>query len=279
MAVDLHIHSTASDGTQEPAEIVRLAADKGLTAIAIVDHDTVAGVAPALEAARGLPLQVVPAVEINTDVHEADVHLLGYHIDPSDEGLAKLLAAVREQRLERAEQMVRRLQALGLGVQMADVLRQAGDAAVARPHVAAALCKLGACSSPQEGFDRFLSRGRPAYVPRYRLTPAQAIESIATAGGVPVLGHPGLMNRDSMIPKLVPLGLRGLEAYHVFHTPRATAKYLALADRLGLVVTGGTDSHGPWGTRPVEIGAVEVPDEVLGPLAAVAAELRAARGR
>lgn len=256
---------------------MRLAADKRLTAISIVDHDTLAGVPPAMAAAQDLPLQVIPAVEINTDWAHTDVHILGYHIDLEDEDLEALLASVREKRLARAEEIVRRLQALGLEIGMDDVLRHAGGAAVARPHVAAALHEMGACSSAQGAFDRFIGRGRPAYVPRYRLTPRQAIEVIAAAGGVPVLGHPGLMNRDRLIPKLLPLGLRGLEAYHVHHSAAATHKYLTMGAELGLVVTGGTDSHGPRGTRPVEIGAVAVPDEVLGPLAAAAAAAQAGR--
>ncbi|MFQ6133056.1 MAG: PHP domain-containing protein [Armatimonadota bacterium] len=276
MPIDLHIHSTASDGTEDPAEIVRAAAQMGLSAIAVVDHDTMAGVPAALDAAQQLPLEVIPAVEINTDYQGTDVHILGYHLDPEDEPLEALLAAVREKRLGRAAEIVRRLKTLGLELEMADVLQVAGEAAVARPHVAAVLHQMGVCSSPQEAFDRFIGRDRPAYVPRYRLTPQQAIEAIAAAGGVPVLGHPGLMNRDRVIAQLLPLGLRGLEAYHVHHSPSATAKYVAMAEKLDLVITGGTDSHGPKGTRPVEIGAVHVPDELLGPLAAAAEEMRAA---
>ena len=278
MAVDLHVHSTASDGTLSPTEIVREASARRLTAVSVVDHDTLAGVREALTASAGLPIEVIPGLEINTDVGPLDVHILGYHFEPGHEPLEQELARVREARVGRAGRIVARLNELGIGVTMDDVLAQAGDGAVARPHVAAALVALGVVGRVQEAFDRFLGRGRPAYVPRYRLTPAQAIAAIRNAGGVPVLGHPGLMGKDRLIRDLVAQGLEGLEAWHIDHTGFMVEKYQRLAAELGLVVTGGTDSHGPRGSRPIEIGQVSVPDSVLEPLRLRAEQVRRAAG-
>ncbi len=276
MPVDLHIHSTASDGTLTPAQIVQEAAALGLTAVSIVDHDTLEGVDGALEAAEGLPVEVIPGVEVNTDVGPLDVHILGYWFDPGDERLRRTLADVRLARLGRAEQIVTKLRELGVPMELDDVLRQAGGAAVARPHVAAALVELGVVGKVQTAFDRFLGRGRRAYVPRYRLTPRQAIDAIRQAGGVPVLGHPGLVGRDRLIRQLARDGLEGLEAWHIDHSDVMVAKYQALAAELDLVVTGGTDSHGPGGSRPVEVGQVTAPDAVLGPLRSRADRVRRA---
>ena len=278
MAVDLHIHSTASDGTQSPKEIVREAVSLGLTAIAIPDHDTTAGIDAALAAAEGTGLQVVPAVEINTEVGPKDVHILGYYIDHTSASLQSVLAYVREERFSRGERILEKLRRVGVDLDMVVVQEHAGGAAIARPHIAAALCAIGVCKTSQEAFDRFLKRNRPAFVQRYKLTPAEAIRAVLDAGGVPVVAHPGLTGDDALIEGLPSVGLQGLEAYHVDHWPRVTERYLALAEQLGLIVTGGTDSHGPLGPKRVRMGSVAVPDEVLGPLQAAAARQRAQMG-
>jgi len=261
MAVDLHIHSTASDGTLTPEEIVRIAQDKGLYAIAVTDHDTVAGVEPAMEAARGSSLHLLPGVEISVDFADTEIHILGYFIDLTHQPLLEAMAKVRDGRVERAREMVRRLQELGLPVRFEDVIAEAGDASVGRPHVARALIKCGCVANSQEAFDRYLKRGRPAYVPRYKLTPQEAVRLIREAGGMPVFAHPGLARRDDMVDQLVEAGLLGIEAYHTDHSEKDTRKYLNMARRRGLYVTGGSDSHGPRGPVPVEIGSVYVPDE------------------
>jgi hypothetical protein len=278
MAVDLHIHSTASDGSQTPQEIVAEAIQRGLTAIALADHDTVSGIDAALQAAAGLPLLVIPAVEINTDVGPTEAHITGYWIDHRSAGLLELLGRTKQKRVERAEKMVERLRGMDIPIEMPMVLREAAGGAVGRPHVAMALVRMGVCGVPQEAFERFLKRGRPAYVRRYKLTPEEAIEAIRDAGGVPALSHPGLMHKDDLIPRFVRAGLEGLEAYHTDHSLADIARYLELARRFGLVVVGGSDSHGPRGTRPVEIGQVVVPDEVLAPLRERADQVRASRG-
>jgi len=276
MGVDLHIHSTASDGTQSPEEIVAEAVSLGLTAIALADHDTTAGIDAALAAADGTDLLVIPAVEINTEVGRRDVHILGYYIDRTSSDLQSVLAYVREERLGRGERILKKLRTVGVELEMSLVQEHAAGAAIARPHIAAALCSIGVCKTSQEAFDRFLKRDRPAFVKRYKLSPEEAIRAILDADGVPVAAHPGLTGDDALIRGLVPAGLEGLEAYHIDHWPRATERYLALAQELGLIVTGGTDSHGPLGPKYVRMGSVRVPDDVLGPLKQ-AADRRQAR--
>ncbi len=259
MAVDLHIHSTVSDGTQTPAEIVATATHLGLYAISITDHDDVAGVAAAQRAA-GEKLLVLPGVEVSTDLGDIEVHILGYLIDCHNEPLVAKLAEVRARRVGRAHEMVERLNGMGVRLDYAEVERIAGDGSIGRPHVARALLDQGIVGSQREAFQRFLRKGGPAYAPRYKLTPAQAIALIRQAGGVAVLAHPGLCRNDEAVREVINLGVDGLEAYHTDHSDSQTDKYLQMAEQQGLFVTGGSDSHGPGGPKPVAIGSVEVPD-------------------
>jgi hypothetical protein len=259
MPVDLHIHSTASDGSHTPEEIVEIALRNGLSAIAIADHDTVAGVLPGLKAAAGR-LTFLPAVEISTSHGHDELHLLGYMVDVTARPLLEVLQRIQGEREHRARRTVEVLQGLGVDLAYEQVAAVAQGASVGRPHIATALVDAGAVASPAMAFERYLKRGRPAYVDRYRVTPQQAIALIREAQGLPVLAHPKLIHRDALIPELVGLGLGGIEAFHTQHTPFDVERYLDLAAQLHLIVTGGTDSHGPGGSYPVEIGAVEVPD-------------------
>ncbi len=261
MAVDLHIHSTMSDGTLTPDQIVRVAQQKNLTAIAITDHDALAGVAPAIQAAEGSTLQVLPAVEISTEYHSAEVHILGYFIDTQAPNLLEKLKKIRAARRDRARRIAQKLTDLGLAITYEQIAAEAGEGSIGRPHVAATLVKAGYVQTSQEAFSRYLIPGRPAYVPRYRLKPSAAIQEIIQAGGLAVLAHPGIDNAQQYVDELMQYGLGGLEAYHTNHSPARTRQFLQLAQRLGLLITGGTDSHGPGGTMPVEIGSVAVPDK------------------
>lgn len=261
MAVDLHIHTTASDGTLSPEQVVAEASAAGLTAIAIADHDTVAGVRPALDAAADLSLEVFPAVEVSSLHGSGEAHILGYFVDLEHPELGAELARIRDDRRRRGEEIVRRLQTMGVPITLQDVAAHSQGESVGRPHVASALVGLGIVSEPQEAFRRYLRRGRPAYVPRYRPPVEESIRLVRAAGGLAVLAHPGIMDRDGTIPQLVAAGLGGLEAYHTEHTPAHTQRYLEMAASLGLIVTGGTDSHGPNGPTPVAIGQLYVPDQ------------------
>lgn len=261
MSVDLHVHSTASDGTLSPAEVVRDAVAAGLSAAALADHDTFAGIPEALAEARVHGFTLIPTVEVSAQQGALELHILGFLADPREPGLQKALSDVRDAREDRTHKIVAKLASVGATISMDNVREVAGDAALGRPHIAAALVRAGAVNSSQEAFTRYLRRGRPAYVDRYRLPVADALQLIRGAGGLPVLAHPGLGCPDGVIEALVQQGLLGLEAYHVDHRPRQVRHYLELSDRLGLMVTGGSDSHGPAGPTPVKVGAVDVPDQ------------------
>ena len=283
MRIDLHVHSTASDGTLSPSEVVREAHARGLCAIALTDHDTMDGVAEALQAGMRLGVEVIPGVELNTESPAGEVHVLGYfpppegwspEADPAGHGAGvvgavidrefyDLLASRRDSRAERARKMVQRLRELGMPLSYEDVLRQAGDAPVGRPHIARALLEAGYVESVKEAFDRWLYRGGPAYVPREKLSPAEAVQAIIDAGGVPVLAHPGRIDGQWVIQELIDAGLEGLECHYPEHTPEQTERYLGLAREHGLVVTGGTDYHGPRSPHDADLGSLPVPPEAV----------------
>ena len=272
MSCDLHIHSTYSDGSQTPEEIVAEAIEKNLTAIAIADHDTIQGVMPAIEAARGSDLLVIPAVEISTEFQRTEVHILGYWIELDNERLHATFRYVREARRRRANEIVGKLRQIGVEITLDDVTAQSDGVTLGRPHVAQALMEAGYVSGMQEAFDRFLGRDRPAYVKRYKLSPTEAVEAIIEARGCPVIAHPGLGVSDQVIDGLIEEGIEGLEAYHNHHSPSKTRRVIRIADENGLLVTGGTDSHGPKGSHPVQIGEVDVPDSCAEALVAWAGE-------
>ena len=250
--IDLHAHTTASDGSLTPAELVGKAHALGLTALAVTDHDTLAGLAEARAAAQEIGLDLVPGVELSVEDDAGRFHLLGYGFDPENDVLAKTLITLRRSRAARNEQMAQKMASLGLPVTMDDVRAEAGEDAqvIARPHFARALIKKGVVTSVAEAFDKYLSTGKPLYLPKEVLTPHDAIALIHGAGGVAVMAHPGLVPLDeaALANRLESLaredGLDGLEAYYSQHSPADTDRFLALAARLGLLVTGGSDFHG-----------------------------------
>lgn len=230
--------------------MVAWAAELGLQALAITDHDTVAGLAEALAAGRRLGVQVVTGVELSTDAGGRELHLLGYGFDPTDAALCELLAAGRQDRRRRAAKIVARLADLGVRIELEQVLAL-GAESVGRPHVARVLVERGFVASVAEAFARYLAEGRPAYVPRRRLRPEQAIAAVHQAGGVAVIAHPALFGDDAWVRRLAAAGLDGLETDHSEHPPAAVAHYARLAAELGLLPTAGSDSHGEPGRRPL----------------------------
>lgn len=262
MFADLHVHSTASDGSDEPKKIVNIALSKGLSAIALTDHDTTDGIEAALAEARGTGLQLIPGVELNTDWEGTDIHILGYYIEYRAPFFLNTLAEMRRSRLTRAEGMLAKLADLGIRLRFEDVARIAGEAAICRPHIAQAMVEAGYVASKKEAFERYIGRGLPAYVPHSKLDPFTAIAVIEKAKGVPVLAHPGLADRDDLIPALVKKGLLGLEVYYPLHTPEMIEKYRWYSKKYGLVMTGGTDYHGPDSDYP-PLGSVSVPMETV----------------
>ncbi|MBW2108706.1 MAG: PHP domain-containing protein [Deltaproteobacteria bacterium] len=248
--IDLHIHSTASDGSLSPVEIILAAKKAGLKAIAITDHDTVAGTLEALACPDAPPLEVMSGVEISARFSGGALHLLGYLFRADALALRDALAVLQKARVERNLKITERLRRLGIDVQYDEVCDIAGGGQVGRPHFALVLVRKGVVHDIDQAFDRFLKSGRPAYVPKSRLSAAEAIAAISAAGGVPVLAHPGSLNAagdaelSAIVSELKGLGLKGIEAYYPGHDPERIAAYEQLAVRYGLVMTGGTDFHG-----------------------------------
>ena len=272
MAVDLHAHTNASDGSLAPEILVRRAISKGLTALAITDHDSVEAVPPAIRAAEASSLLIVPGVELSAVYGDLDVHVLGFFVDYTDLRFRARLHELRAARLKRAEDMVDALHDAGFDVTIGEVLHLADRGAVGRSHVARALVDRGHAISIAEAFDLYIGRGRPYYVPKPSTTPERAVRTILDVGGVPVLAHPAITGAESLIPRLAKVGLAGVEAYHAEHTAEQTKSLLEAARENGLIVTGGSDHHGP--TSPGgDLGSAYVPDHVLPDLLARANEL------
>lgn len=259
--VDLHTHSTASDGARAPADVVREASRIGLLAIALTDHDTVAGLAEARDAARLTGLRVVAGVELSAVEGDTETHVLGLHLSRLGE-LEQRLTALRAMRLARAEQIVQRLSALGVRIELGDVLAQAAGGAVGRPHIARALVHSGWAVDLRDAFDRYLGSGRPAYVPKERLPLLDAIGMIHRAGGLAVLAHPGAAGTRERVAALAALRLDGLEVRHPGHSAEDIARLGALADHFGLVKSGGSDWHGATEGGRV-LGMMHVPVDWL----------------
>ncbi len=260
---DLHVHTTASDGDYTPERLVRRAEALGLSQLGVTDHDTVDGLEPALEAARASSVRVVPGLELGTDWAGEEIHLLGYFLDIRSAALNRELERLRRSRRERAAAMVRRLQELGYHIEPEDVA--AGDGAVGRPHVAAALVARGCVRDVDQAFAELLNRGRPAYVPRFKLSPLRALGLIRDAGGVAVLAHPGLYHGTAaeLLPVLAENGLGGLEVHYPAHGPESVAAYLDWSRRFSLVPTGGSDFHGPGRHNNALLGDCGVSPEVV----------------
>jgi hypothetical protein len=270
--IDLHTHTTASDGRDTPEALVALAAQAGVEVLAVTDHDTVAGWQAAAGEAAVRGVQLVPGIEVTSVLGGVDVHVLGYFFDVRSGPLLDFLAAQRRVRLDRVREIVARLAALGIHLDV-DLILAPGleDAAKAagRPWIAKALVDAGRAATVGEAFDRWLGRGRPAFVPRAGVPPATVIERLHEAGGLASLAHPGLTQCDDRIPEFVDAGLDAIEVYHSKHDAAATERYRTLADRLGVAATGGSDYHGDVAPGSVALGGVVLPPEAYARLAAI----------
>ena len=274
--VDLHLHTTASDGRLSPTELVRLVANQGLKQVAISDHDTTEGLSEAYEAARNFPkLRIIPAIELSTDVPGDEVHILGYFLDYQNPALQEILTRFRSGREERGRMIVEKLATLGVHVDWERVQAIAGDGAVGRPHIALAMVEQGYCKEPKEAFPEYLGRNGLAYVERTKMTPVQAVEMLARFGAVPVLAHPAyLVNMEPIIAELVDAGIVGMEVYYAQYSDE-TIKHLArLAEQYGLIPCGGSDYHGLGnageplpGIQGPPLKTVEMLEEAAGNLA------------
>lgn len=273
--IDLHMHTTFSDGSISPEELVNMALEAGLKAFAITDHDNTNSYLPAIEAAKDKPIEVIPGIEINTWYNSQEVHVLGYYIDPNNEDLQNVC---REHNCARKEQMahfVELMQKAKIGLSLSDIQSQSRpEGTLGRPHVARALVEKGVVSNISDAFRKYLQPGAPTYHRRDTVTPHEAVEAIYEAGGIAVIAHPGDMPIIEELAKdLINYGLRGLEAYHRSHSPAEIEFHCSLAERLGLIVTGGTDFHGTVDVYPQALGRLHLPDWVFEELKAEKARI------
>jgi len=261
--IDLHTHTTASDGSYAPAELVHEAARRGVRVLAVTDHDSVDAVVPALFAARDHPpIEIVAGIEINTDDPGGEIHVLGYFLDHEAAWLHDLLREFRAERAARVHRIADRLAALGHPVDAAEVFALVQEGSAGRPHVAQIMVRRGYVGTVREAFDRFLAAGKPAYVPHRKVAPREACEIIRRAGGLAVVAHPGFHeDPEQMVRDLAGTGLLdGIECYYAEHSPEQTARFLGLCRELALVPTGGSDFHGPK-VRAATLGQPPVPWE------------------
>ena len=268
--VDLHMHSTASDGALPPAQVVAAAQAAGLSAIALTDHDTMAGVGEAIQAADEVGIRVVPGVELSAHDGAEEIHILALHVTRPGP-LESRLAYFRTARELRARRIVERLNSLGISVDYEAVMTEAAGGSVGRPHVARAMIRAGAVRDSREAFDKFLAAGRPAFVPKERLEIRDAIEITHAAGAIAIWAHPGGDGRRARVEPLVQMGLDGVEVRHPSHSSEDVKRLTALADFFGIVCSGGSDWHGAReGART--IGCMHVPLEWLAKQDAAAAK-------
>jgi predicted metal-dependent phosphoesterase TrpH len=273
--IDLHLHTTASDGLLAPDALVARLASAGIDTFSITDHDTVAGLAAASAAARQHALRFMPGIEITAVDPEGDIHMLGYGFDPAAAALNDFLLDQRAARIVRVRAMIRRLAELGMPIDEDEVMktRREGGRTVGRPQIARALVARGFVASVTQAFDMWLGRGRPAYVERSGASPAEVIDIVTEAGGIVSMAHPGLTRRDELIQEMVERGLGAIEVWHSDHDAQTTERYRAQAAALGVLATGGSDYHGDSTDRPGRLGQVGLPEAAFNRLAA---RLRAA---
>lgn len=269
---DFHCHSSRSDGTRSPSQVVDLAAARGVRVLALTDHDTLDGLPEAREAAsRHAGMMLIPGVELSCDVPGTEVHMLGLFVDEANERFQSALARMRTARLDRAERIVGALSDLGAPIEWARVQEIAGDASIGRPHIARALVEAGHVDSFNAAFDSYLARNSPAYVERMRLEPAEAIELITDAGGLAVFAHPPFTEGyESIAAELAEAGLFGMEVYYRAFPPEQVASLHTLAEQLGLVSLGGSDYHGLERPDEREPGDIPLPDEAVDTVLAAA---------
>jgi predicted metal-dependent phosphoesterase TrpH len=264
---DLHSHTIFSDGTTSPEHNLDLAVELGLEGLGVTDHDTAAHIGPFEELAQDRDIEIVPGTEFSAELGERSVHVLGYWFDPQNEALAAEMDRVRNERERRAEEIVAKFNALGIGITYERVSELAGNAPVGRPHIARAVVELGAARDTTDVFDRWLADGGPAYVPKYAVDPVRAVELVLGAGGVAVVAHPGLYGGQEggldpdTIEAMAGAGMAGIEADHPDHAPEVAARYRDLARALGLVVTAGSDFHGS--NKDLPLGAATTAREVV----------------
>lgn len=261
--VDLHCHTTASDGLLTPWELVKEAAAFGLKGIGITDHDTMSGWSEAERAGKAFGIDILKGIELNTDWHGKEVHILGYEIDPESPAVIEKLRRLQDARLNRMHEIRSKLRNLGIDISLSEIQKIARGESVGRPHIAQVLVNKGIVKTIKEGFDRFIGSGAPAYVPRYKLSPEEGISLVREAGGVAVLAHPGVYRLEEAVPQWIEMGLQGIEVSHSEHSPEDEQRYRELAKNYGLIMTGGSDFHGEARKPGIHLGHWGTSYEVL----------------
>lgn len=277
--IDLHAHTTASDGTLAPAALVHEASARGLAVLGVTDHDTLDGLPEATAAGAALGIIVVPGVELSTTVPQGEVHVLGYFVDPTDAAFVARLRSLADSRRRRIDAVITRLREEGFDLDREDILREADAGSIGRPHVARALVRLGVVKSVGEAFDRFLTRGKPGWVPRERFSPEDAVSLLVANGALPVLAHPfSTLGIQEVVDRLVPAGLAGLEVFYGEYTDAQRQQLLRIANSAGLIPTGGSDYHGPPHREGRGLGAGDVPAWIWARLARTSEAARLPQG-
>jgi len=259
---DLHIHTIASDGTYTPRQVLEEAQRVGLTAISVTDHDSVESLADVISLEAEYGIEVIPGIELSVEMGNTEMHLLGYYIDYQERVFLDRLFELRKNRIARAGEMLLRLEEMGFPLDMDALLPGQMTGSIGRLHIAHGLLRSGYIGSIHEAFKKYIGNDGPAYVPKQRLEKEDAMEMIIHAGGVPVLAHPGQLDRDDLIPELIDLGLAGLEAFYPSHSRFKTNHYVELARHYNILATGGSDCHGA-NKENVIMGEVRVPYQVV----------------
>lgn len=271
---DLHVHTSYSDSTFSPEEVVACAKEKNLAAIAICDHDSVNGIEPCMALASKVNVEIIPGIEMSAEKVDAEIHILGYCFDWKRDWFREKLKEIQASRVERVYKIVEKLKAFNIMIDAKDVFRLAGNnASVGRLHIAQAMLETGAVKNMWEVFDKYIGFLKPCYVPYTKFSPEEAIQMILRVGGVPVLAHPDLMGHDEYIEEFVSYGLKGIEVYHTDHRQSVSMRYEEIAKRLGLVMTGGSDCHG-LGKGRILMGTTRVPYELVEKLKAEADKIK-----
>ncbi len=259
---DLHVHSVYSDGTFQPAALVKEAVRQKLSAIALTDHDTVAGLDAAVVAGQDCGIEVLSGIELTAEHEGVELHILGYLIDQGNTALLKMLSVIAQRRIERVHEMAKKLRELGIQLFPEAVFACGGPGTIGRMHVAQSMVKAGLVASTGEAFSRFIGDKSPAYVAGFHLSPPEAIRLIKDAGGVAALAHPYTITDDGLVIELIKQGIMGLEAYYPEHSQSATNFYLELAQEYNLIAVGGSDFHGAAKPK-IKMGAVKVPYSIV----------------
>ena len=281
--IDLHTHSTASDGTMSPTALVRHAKERRLEALALTDHDTVEGLEEALAAGEHEGIEIVPGIEISAEFPDSTLHILGYYIDFTNRAFLDSISILQKARSERNPAIIKKLRALGLDITLEEVAVEAETGQMGRPHFAQVLLKKGYIKTPHEAFEKYLAKGAPAYTDKFRFAPADAIAHIRQAGGIPVLGHPFTLKYktsaelENIVADMAGWGLMGIEVYYSEHSPTQVRLYKDLAEKHNLVITGGSDFHGQ-NIKGISLGigkgGLNVPYKCLEKLKARAKDVR-----